>query len=151
MTSLAARFQPRWLAQEVRVLAGSECSLHPQLDARVRGSVPLVVPDYATAASTQELLAAWGVPEFMLTSRYHAALIGAWMGSRVVVFPRSEKVRSAMTELRLAGIADMTDTAAAAASAVAAEPVSRALLQEHAALAQRCCDEAWQSLLAMPE
>ena len=151
MASLAARFQPRWLAQEVRLLTASECSLHPQLDARVRGSVPLVMPDYANAASAQELLAAWGVPEFMLTSRYHAALIGAWMGSRVAVFPRSEKVRSAMTELRLAGIADMTDAAAAAASAIAAEPVSQVLLQEHAALAQRCCDEAWHAILAMPE
>jgi polysaccharide pyruvyl transferase WcaK-like protein len=146
VVGLSEHFKPRWLAQEVRALTGSECALYPQLDQTARDNIPLVVPDYAHAPTARDLLAAWGDPGVMLTSRYHASLIGAWMGSRVVVFPRSEKVRSSALELRLSTVASIEDTPGVLAGVNSAKCVSRSLLERHAALALQSCEEA---MLAM--
>lgn len=139
---LSRRRQPRWLAQEVRELVASERTLHARLPPDVRRELPLVVPDYAGAPDVAALLAPWGVPETLLTSRYHASLIGAWMGARVAVFPRSEKVLASAEELKLGVVHRIADTAQALEAVAHAPRVAPGLLQEHATLARRCCDEA---------
>lgn len=91
----------RWLAQEVRSLPGSECSIHESLSPEARARTVLCLPNYMTAPDVTALLAPWGTPDRLLTTRYHAALIGAWAGWRTVVFDRSMKVAAGARQLGL--------------------------------------------------
>lgn len=138
--TLARDWQVRWLAQEVRSLNESEVSLYAALTDAAREVAPLRMPDYANAPDVSALLAAWDAPEWLLTSRYHAALIGAWAGWVTAVFPRSAKVRSAVDELGLATINSFADSASAVQVLASATPASRATLEAQAALAREACD-----------
>lgn len=103
------RWNTRWLAQEVRPLAGSETFLHARLPADARGQTLLKLPAYGHAESALELLAEWRGTASLLVSRYHAALIGAWMGAAVTVFARNDKVAGVARQLALPTVASLED------------------------------------------
>jgi polysaccharide pyruvyl transferase WcaK-like protein len=141
VAALAPRHRLRWIAQEVRTLQASEVTLHGELSQAAREAAPLVVPDYANASCVLDLVRSVGVPGAVVTSRYHASLLGAWMGSRVVVFPRSLKVRTAAAELGLATVSNMHDADDVREALSRAKPVAREVLLRHRQAAQRACDE----------
>jgi ADP-heptose:LPS heptosyltransferase/polysaccharide pyruvyl transferase WcaK-like protein len=89
----------RWLVQEVRKLPGSELELIKKLS--VAASTPLTarIPNYELASSAEELIRCWGTPERLISNRYHATLIGAWMGARIVLVDRNMKIRNLQKEL----------------------------------------------------
>ena len=87
-----------WLAQESRELPGAERALFHALPAALRSRWQLVVPDVPDAPLT-DALARWPSGEWLITARYHAALAGAWAGSKVVVIATNEKLRAAAREL----------------------------------------------------
>jgi len=87
-----------WLAQESRELPGAERALHAALPPRDRDRWRLVVPDEPGSPLTHSL-ARWPSGEWLVTSRYHAALAGAWSGSKVIVVSTNEKLRAAAREL----------------------------------------------------
>lgn len=129
-----------WLAQEVRPLPGSETALLAQLPDAARVRVIPRGPDYAGACTPDELVAAWGLPARLFTSRYHGALIGAWMGSRTVVFARSAKVVAGARQLGLTLVENLDDGGGIRRALETAEPVPRTLLQAQAELARGACD-----------
>ncbi len=136
-----------WLAQEVRPLAGSETALESQLPATARERLDFRTPDYARAATPDALLDAWGTPSMLFTSRYHGALIGAWMGCRTVAFARSAKVSGGARQLGLPLVSDFGGTDEILQTLATAAPVPRPLLQAHAELAAGAAD-AFFSLVA---
>ncbi|MFM7751694.1 MAG: polysaccharide pyruvyl transferase family protein, partial [Opitutaceae bacterium] len=73
-----------WLAQESRELPGAERALFATLPTEKRSGWELVCPD-EPGAPLEAALDRWPGAEVLLTSRYHAAITGAWAGSRVVV------------------------------------------------------------------
>lgn len=87
-----------WLAQESRELPGAERALFAALPPERRRDWELVCPD-EPGAPLESALARWPGAEVLLTSRYHAAITGAWAGSRVVVIGINEKLRGAAEEL----------------------------------------------------
>jgi Polysaccharide pyruvyl transferase len=97
MESLGAK-EHLWLAQERRALPGAELALHATLGEGRRNRWRLTVPD-VPGAPINETLAAWPSAEWLLTARYHAAMSGAWAGSRIVVIATNEKLRAAAREL----------------------------------------------------
>jgi hypothetical protein len=99
-----------WLAQESRELPGAERALHAALPGDERSRWQLIVPD-RPGADLSDVLAAWPSGEWLLTARYHAALAGAWAGSRIVVISTNEKLRAASVELGAATIAPDADAA----------------------------------------
>lgn len=64
---------------------------------------PLLAPDYQRA-TLPELAIPFASCTTILTSRYHGALIGAWMGCRVAVIARNSKVQAVGDELGLPAI-----------------------------------------------
>lgn len=126
----------RWLVQENRSLAGSERATFDRLPVSCRERLELRVPDYEHG-SMDALLDAWGGPGTLVTSRYHAAVIGAWAGARVVAIERSEKIRGLVAQAPIVGLPDLTDATAVLAAIARAEPVGRAALD---ALARRASD-----------
>lgn len=119
----------RWLAQEVRRLEGSELALLETLPPECRQRLEVRVPDYA-AATTEELAMAWRAPGRLVTSRYHAAILGAWTGARVVAVERSEKIRGLVRQMGMASVPALTDAdrvrrALDAATAVPLETLDR--------------------------
>ena len=144
--TLSEAYRLRWLAQEVRPLRGSELSLHGELSADAQRAAPLVLPDYAGAPSVSALLQAWGSPSGLLTSRYHAALIGAWAGWRTLVFPRSEKVRAVAEELDLCTVPSFSDAATVEALLGRAGTVPRGKLWKSHGLARTACTEFFASI-----
>jgi hypothetical protein len=131
----------RWLVQEVRPLPGSETELYGQLPEFVRARALWRAPDYAGSAAAADLIAPWGTPGQVFTSRYHGALIGAWMGARTVAFRRSDKVAGAAEQLGLTLVSDLGDTAAIQSALAESQPVARGLLRGLAELSRQCCEE----------
>ncbi|MBM3854131.1 MAG: hypothetical protein FJ399_13410, partial [Verrucomicrobia bacterium] len=73
-----------WLAQESRDLPGAELALFASLAPDAKARWRFVSPEIP-AAPLPEVLARWPGAEWLVTARYHAALAGAWAGSKVVV------------------------------------------------------------------
>ncbi len=133
--------RPVWLVQECRPLPGSEMALHGELSPAARAAADVRNPDYAHAPSIRELLATWGVPGALLTTRYHAALAGAWMGAAAVAFARSAKVIAGAEQLGLPLLRDLSDPEAATRVLASARPADRLRLRAVADLARRGCEE----------
>lgn len=107
-----------WLAQESRMLPGAERMLHATLDEARRSAWRVVVPD-TPGTALESVMPRWPSGEWLVTSRFHAALAGAWAGSKVVVIATNEK---------LAGVAKELGAPTLGADATATE-VERALSQ----------------------
>lgn len=65
-----------WLVQEQRDLAGSEKALWQQLPETLRARLPQ----------------GWNMPEKVISSRYHGALLAAWRGCGLLILARNEKL-----------------------------------------------------------
>jgi polysaccharide pyruvyl transferase WcaK-like protein len=118
-----------WLAQESRPLPGAERMLHATLDAAGQQAWRLVVPD-APGTALNSVMPKWPSGEWLVTSRFHAALAGAWAGSKVVVIATNEKLAGVAKELGAPTLrADATATEverALAQATVSRRPVHRA-------------------------
>jgi polysaccharide pyruvyl transferase WcaK-like protein len=127
----------RWCVQEVRTLSGSEWELLATLPASHRERLDVRAPDYATA-SLDDLAACWGVPEVLVTSRYHGALFGAWAGSRVVVIERNAKLLGIVDQLGLVSVGDLRAAAPLLDAIDNARPVERQTLADLASRVDAC-------------
>lgn len=101
-------FEHRWLLQEVRPIPGSESKTLDLLPADYRKQMDIRIPDYANG-STDELFGCWGAPEVLITSRYHGALIGAALGSRVIAIRRNDKIKGIAEQLGLMELESFRD------------------------------------------
>lgn len=100
-----------WLAQESRELPGAERALFSALPATEQSRWQLVSPEQPGTALA-EVLARWPSGEWLVTARYHAALAGAWAGSKIVVLSTNEKLRAAARELHVPLLAPDADESA---------------------------------------
>ncbi len=148
-----------WLSQESRELPGAERALHAALPPNERSRWQLIVPDEpASSAAPFPLLSApslaigpsttsdtspdaipdgtlksvfarWPSGEWLVTARFHAALAGAWSGSKIVILSTNEKLRAAARELACPVLAPDADeaTALAALQSASAPSLSSAL------------------------
>lgn len=112
-----------WLAQETRELPGAERALHATLPESERSRWRLVAPDIP-GAPLERVLAGWPSGEWLVTARYHAALAGAWAGSKVVVIGTNEKLRAAAREIGAPLLAPDADQRAVREALLAARPVA---------------------------
>lgn len=127
-----------WLVQESRTLPGAERDLHASLDERRRSIWRLTAPE-VPGASLAEVIKTWPGGEWLLTARYHSALMGAWAGSRVVVVTTNEKLRSVAEELGAPGVSVEAESAEVLAALRAAD-AQRAPMT-HLARARAACAE----------
>lgn len=90
-----------WLAQESRELPGAERALHHALPLDEQSSWSLRIPELspAPAESLATVLSRWPSGEWLVTARFHAALAGAWAGSKIAILSTNEKLRAAAREL----------------------------------------------------
>ncbi len=130
----------QWLVQEVRRLRSSELAIFDQLPSEYQLRLELLLPNYASDSLTS-ILTTWGVPEVMLTSRYHATLMGAWAGSRILSVTRNQKVRSLVKQLHLASVEDIRVSAPVVEEIERCEAVSRDVLLPLLGLAEQVCTE----------
>lgn len=137
----------RWLVQEHRALGGSERAMFDRLPADCRERLELCIPDYEHG-SMDALLESWGRPETLVTSRYHAAVIGAWSGARVVAIERSEKIRGLVAQAPIVSVPDLNDASIVKGSIDLAEPVDRGGLE---ILARRASDSCRALIDRIPE
>lgn len=94
--ALGGPLKCRWIAQETRRLPGSELDHYELLPSHYRAQLTVAVPSYSSD-SLQELLRPFENLNFLATSRYHAALVGAWSGARILVLERNIKLSGAST------------------------------------------------------
>ena len=100
-----------WLAQESRELPGAERALYASLRPEDQAAWHLAVPDLlpTPVASLAETLRRWPSAEWLVTARYHAALAGAWAGSKITIIATNEKLRAAARELACPVLAPTAD------------------------------------------
>ncbi len=96
-------WQARWWVQEVRVLPGSEQDLYQRLREAERARLDVRISDYGRA-SLAEFISGWGRPEVVVSSRYHGALVAAWLGCRVLAIERNDKVAGLVSQLGLSSV-----------------------------------------------
>jgi polysaccharide pyruvyl transferase WcaK-like protein len=141
LDQLAARgVAARWLLQEVRELPGSEAQICGRLPPEYRARLDVRTPAYASAASMEELLAAWGTAGFIITSRYHGVIVGAWTGARVVAVERNDKVHGIVRQTGCGALPEFTSADAVLRALDVAEAVPRERLEALAVQASDCCD-----------
>jgi polysaccharide pyruvyl transferase WcaK-like protein len=133
-----------WLAQEVRRLPGAEMQIFDSLPPAYQGRLDLRVPNYAQA-SCEALLAAWGSPAVIVTSRYHGALAGAWMGSRVLAVARNAKVGGAVSQLGLSTVSSFAAAGPVLEGIQSSGRAARTTLNALADLADLCCRSFFQA------
>ena len=126
LASLGAR-EHVWLAQESRALPGAERALHAALPPAERARWQLVAPELP-GAPLPEVLARWPSAEWLVTARYHAAIAGAWAGSKVVVVAINEKLRGIAEQLGLPSIPPDAPAAQVSAALERARPVPASVL-----------------------
>jgi len=130
-----------WLAQESRDLPGAERALHAALPPVEQSRWELAIPDLAPtpAPSLDVALGRWPSGEWLVTARYHAAIAGAWAGSKVSIVSTNEKLRAAALELSCSMLTtDATATTVADALCSAVAP-SRDVLTQSADRAHAAC------------
>lgn len=134
-----------WLAQEARELPGAERALFAALPAAERTRWDLVLPDVPGSPLAQAL-SRWPSGEWLVTARYHAALAGAWAGSKIVVIATNEKLRAAARELGCPTLLPDSDEMTVARALTAAQPA----LQPHgsATLAFDACAQFVRAVMA---
>ncbi len=137
-----------WLTQESRELPGAERTLHAALPGAARARWALVAPDIP-GAPLPAVLARWPSAEWLVTSRFHAAIAGAWAGSKVVVIGTNEKLRGIALQLGLPCLPPDADTAQVANALALAQPVPPALLAAAADSARRAV-LAWRHAATAP-
>ena len=129
-----------WLAQESRPLPGAEIALHAALPPASRARWSLT-PVERHGASLPEVLAGWPSGEWLVTSRFHAAIAGMWAGSKVVVIATNEKLRSLAHGFHLPLIAPDAAENTVREALASARPVARATLTTAAAQASTAVGE----------
>lgn len=132
--------RPVWLAQEVRELPGSELALHAALPAELRERVPVRLPNYA-GASLPAVLGAWGTPGTLVTSRYHATIVAAWAGWKVVSVERGTKVSAIAKALATVAVKDFSDAGVVMDAIGLATVARREVLMAMATDARKACAE----------
>jgi polysaccharide pyruvyl transferase WcaK-like protein len=113
-----------WLAQETRDLPGAERTLFAALPDKLRARWRLVTPD-EPGTPLESVLQRWPSGEWTVTARFHAAIAGAWAGSKVVVIETNEKLRGIARLLRVPTIAADCSEAAVRQALIEAKPVAR--------------------------
>jgi hypothetical protein len=112
-----------WLAQEARELPGSELALYRALPESEQSRWRLVSLDESGSALSH-VVSRWPSAEWLVTARYHAALAGAWAGSKIVVLSTNEKLRAIARELHAPLVAPDADAATFSRAIHAAGPTS---------------------------
>lgn len=135
----------RWLVQEDRTLEGSERAIYSALPATSGSRVVLCAPDYQNG-TLEGMLATWGSPEILITSRYHAAVIGAWSGARVVAIERSDKIRGMAAQSGILSVPSFRDPAALKNAVDRSQPVARSRLLGLAQRASHSCTEMLEKI-----
>jgi polysaccharide pyruvyl transferase WcaK-like protein len=130
----------RWLVQEVRRLAGSEWELLESLPPDYRARIEVRAPDYARG-SLESLATCWGTPEILVTSRYHGALFGAWLGSRVAIVERNAKLEGLVDQLGIRSVKDLRRAEPLRLAVEAATPIDPTVLGELAVSVDQCSRE----------
>lgn len=126
-----------WLAQEARELPGAERALFAALPSAEKTRWELTLPDLP-GTPLGAALARWPSGEWLVTARYHAALAGAWAGSKVVIIATNEKLRAAARELNCPVLQPDSDATAVSRALQTARPLSTPP-QQSAALAFEAC------------
>jgi polysaccharide pyruvyl transferase WcaK-like protein len=130
-----------WLAQESRDLPGAERALFASLPPAVGVKWRLVAPE-VSGAPLPEVMGRWPSAAWLVTSRYHAALAGAWAGSRVVVLSTNQKLASAADALGAPAVSPEADTVEITQALADATPLSAP---------RDLADEAWGACAAFVE
>jgi hypothetical protein len=137
--SLPAR-ERIWLAQEHRPLPGAERRLLEGLPRVERDRWRLLEAD-RPGEPLASVLSRWPSGEWLLASRYHATLAGAWAGSKAVVVAINDKLRSAALECGYPAIDSDADPRSLEPALRSSLPPKREALEDRAAAARRACHE----------
>ena len=134
-----------WLAQEARALPGAERELYRGLPENDRARWSLRLADDSDS-SVAGVLDRWPSGEWLVTSRYHATLAGAWAGSQAVVITTNEKLRGAADELGYPGIGPTADAGGLDHLLRSAKPPRESVLASLAGAARRACGEFFDAV-----
>jgi len=128
-----------WLIQELRNLPGSEQYLYNTLSPELKKKWKYTFAN-RVELNLSSVLGSWPTTEWTLTSRYHAALVSFWSGSKTTILALNSKLESVANEFGLAALPLDTPNEQILASLTSAKPVDKAILAQHTARAKESVD-----------
>lgn len=140
LSTQLAGYSQRWLVQECRMLDGSESAIYASLPSECKSRLELRAPDYQNG-TIDAMLESWGSFQTLISSRYHACLIGAWAGARVVAVERSEKIRGLAAQFGIVSVPSLRDAGAVLNAIDRSRPIEHEQLLVLADRASRSCQE----------
>ncbi len=129
-----------WLAQEARELPGGERDSYAHLPKGERDRWRLQLAD-TPGEPLPHVSARWPSGGWLLTSRFHATLSGAWAGSRAVVIATNNKLREVASECGYPTIPANADNETVAQAFKVSVPPRKKALQARATAARQACAE----------
>ncbi len=97
-----------WILQESRKLSGMESDLFSKLSLTDQSQLQIRSANYSQD-SVHNYVEKFGTPEYLLTSRYHACVVGAWKGCKVVAINRNEKIRGLVEQVGFESVDSLSD------------------------------------------
>jgi hypothetical protein len=134
-----------WLAQEARALPGAERELFKSLPEADRSRWSLRPAD-DPGRELARVLDRWPSGEWLLTSRYHATLAGAWAGSRAVVITTNEKLQGVAKEFGYPTLGPADHPGGVFALLQSAAPPPDSILRSRASAARQACAEFFEAV-----
>ena len=119
-----------WLIQESRKLPGSEQSLFESLPYEIKAKwKPIFAEQSASPLST--ITSLWPTSEWTLTSRYHAAIVSFWGGSKPTILGLNKKLESLANEFGLEALPIDSPNKTVLKSLSGTKPIDRSILIDH--------------------
>lgn len=160
LSALPAR-ERLWVAQEQRPLPGAEIALHASLQEAQRAQWKLVEIDPVSSQDNTtgnnlrqrtliDCTNNWPTGEWLLSSRFHSAIVGAWAGSKILVLETNLKLKDIAKTLDCKRISLDEKPADIAKKLERATPVSDCQLNALAEKAKDSCKSFFHSIGLTP-
>lgn len=126
-----------WLAQESRPLPGAELELFKALPAALQKGWSVVK---AQGPHPLRPGITWPCGEWLLTARFHSALVSAWAGSKILAIGHNQKLRAVAYELGIPCAEAGSEAGLFPVLLEASQPVERRCLSREATKAREACE-----------
>lgn len=146
LTRVSEERKIMFIANDIRQTKGFEYSIYKKLWGRInivfRRSPEVVIPDYGSL-EIRNMVKHYLRCETVIASRYHAILIAAWAGCRVVALDRSSKIRYLAEELNIPLVEAPFTLDKLSEACSRAETISKTLLEEKVRDAEGSVKNLW--------
>jgi polysaccharide pyruvyl transferase WcaK-like protein len=129
-----------WIIQETRPLPYAERDLYSQLPDNIKSNWEISDPS-VSSSSIDDIVNNWPIDEWVISSRFHAAILSAWSGSKTLIIESNLKLKAIAKECGFSSVTKDATPNCITSALQNSRPAERNVLQERALLASSSVNE----------